>query len=126
MPLAFHPSPGAIVICRYGTGSGYQPPEMCKTRPAVVISPRRRSGQIVTVVPLSETRPAPLDPWHHELSRVAYPPARGPMWAKCDLVAAVSFARLDRVRFGGQFHTYQMPPADLAAILAGVRAALGF
>ena len=125
MPLTFHPSPGAILIGDYGHGAPHQPPEMMKVRPVVVISPRRRTSQIVTVIPLSSAAPEPLQPWHHHLSTGAYPPARGPMWAKCDMVAAVSLGRLDRVKHGGAFQAYQMPAADLAGILAGVRAALG-
>jgi len=128
VPLSFHPGPGAIVICDFTTG--FQPPEMVKMRPVVVISPRHRVGQLATVVPLSSTPPVPAQPWHHQLAAGAYPPARGPMWAKCDMLATVGLIRLDRVRVRGpgggwQHQVFQVPPTDLAAILAGVKAALG-
>jgi mRNA interferase MazF len=129
VPLNFHPHPGTIVICDFSTG--FRPPEMVKARPVVVISPRRRASGIVTVVPLSSTAPSPVEPWHYQLPPGLYPLARRVMWAKCDMVTAVSLNRLDRVRSknsaGQRTHaTYQIGPADLAAILGGVRAALGF
>jgi mRNA interferase MazF len=127
VPLSFHPGPGTIVICDYTTG--FQAPEMVKIRPVVVISPRRRAAQLVTVVPLSSVQPSPAEPWHHLLSPGAYPPARGPIWAKCDMVATVALSRLDRVKIkqGGirSYCVYRIAPADLSAIMAGVKAALG-
>jgi uncharacterized protein YifN (PemK superfamily) len=95
MPLNFHPAPGLILICDFTTG--FQPPEMVKKRPVVVISPRRRNGQLVTVVPLSSVEPIPSEPWHHKLVDGTYPLARSPMWAKCDMVQTVGTFRLDRV-----------------------------
>jgi len=127
VPLTFHPGPGTIVICDFS--AGFRPPEMVKVRPVVVISPRRRSVQLVTVVPLSSVAPVPAEPWHYQLPPGAYPPARGAIWAKCDVVATVGLARLDRVKAKIQgrrvYQTFQLGDVDLAAILAGVRAALG-
>jgi mRNA interferase MazF len=127
LPLTFHPGPGAIVICDFSTG--FRPPEMVKVRPVVVISPRRRTAQLATVVPLSSVAPAPIEPWHYCLPPGAYPPARGTIWAKCDMVATVALDRLDRVRIKmgstRTYQTFQLGAADLAAVLAGVRAALG-
>jgi mRNA interferase MazF len=127
--LNFHPAPGTIVICDFSTG--FKPPEMVKARPVIVISPRRRTGGgLVTVVPLSSTPPAPVEPWHHRLQPGTYPPARGVMWAKCDMVATVGLMRLDRVRMkvNGQrtYSTCLLEPGELLAVLACVRAALGF
>jgi mRNA interferase MazF len=128
LPLTFHPSPGLIVICDFSTG--FQAPEMVKARPVVVISPRHRNRQLVTVVPLSSRRPDPVEPWHCLLPHEAYPPARGPIWAKCDMVATVALSRLDRVKTvaAGRrvYQVFQLPPDQLAAIRAGVQAALGF
>jgi uncharacterized protein YifN (PemK superfamily) len=124
MPITFHPDSGAILICDFSTG--FQPPEMVKVRPVVIVSPRRRGSGLVTVIPLSSTPPSPPEPWHHLLSPGAYPPARGPIWAKCDMVLTIALTRLDRVRAGGGgYKVFQMPPADLAAIRAGIKAALG-
>jgi mRNA interferase MazF len=127
VPLTFHPGPGAIVICDFS--EGFRPPEMVKIRPVVVISPRRRSVQLVTVVPLSSVVPAPLEPWHYQLPHGAYPPARGAIWAKCDMVVTVGLTRLDRVKVRIQgrraYQTFQLGDMELTAIMAGVRAALG-
>lgn len=128
MPLTFHPGPGAIVICDFDTG--FRPPEMVKVRPVVVISPRRRTVGLVTVVPLSSTAPTRQEPWHYQLPAGVYPPARRPMWAKGDMRATVALTRLDRVKARDSkgtrtYHTFQVRPDDLAAILACVRAALG-
>lgn len=102
---------------------------MVKIRPVVVISPRRRTAQLVTVVPLSSVAPAPVEPWHYPLPPSAYAPARGDIWAKCDVVTTVGLARLDRVkvRIEGRrvYQTFQLGDVELAAVLAAVRAALG-
>lgn len=130
MPLTFHPSPGTILMCDFGTG--FIVPEMVKVRPVVVVSPRLRTRpKLCTVVPLSSTEPRPPEPYHHRLSQRAYPPARGPVWAKCDMLATVSIDRLDRIKVRGpgggrSYTTYKMPPDDLAAIRRGIRFALGF
>lgn len=128
MPLNFHPNPGTIVICDYSTG--FVPPEMVKARPVVVLSPRRRTGQLVTVVPLSSTEPFPLEPWHVLLSPKAYPPARGPMWVKADMIATVALTRLDRVKVTApsglrSYHTFQVDSACLMTIRAAVKVGLG-
>ena len=116
-----------ILICDYGLTA--PAPKMVKVRPVVVVSPRRRVGSIVTVVPLSSVAPVPPLPWHHLIPPGVYPPARGPMWAKCDMVAAVSASRLDRVKVVAagvrEYHTFTMPSVDLEAILQGVLVALG-
>jgi uncharacterized protein YifN (PemK superfamily) len=115
-----------ILICDYGTTA--PPPEMVKVRPVVVISPRRRFGNIVTVMPLSSMAPVPPQPWHHLIPVGAYPPARGPMWAKCDMVAAVSCIRLDRVKVKSgsarTYHIFHLPAVDLDSIRRAVGAAL--
>jgi len=128
MPLTFHPGAGVIVICDFGTG--FRPPEMVKVRPVVILSPRRRSSQLVTVVPLSSVSPTPPEPWHHQLAESVYPPARSPMWAKCDMVLTVALTRLDRVRgkdaIGRRvYFTPQLSVAEMTAIRTGVKAALG-
>ena len=128
MPINFHPSAGQILICDFS--SGFQPPEMVKVRPLVVISPRRRSGQLVKVVPLSSSPPTPIEPWHHKISASVYPPARAEMWAKCDMVITVSINRLDRVKHrdaSGKrlYMSRAVPPLELAIIQHAVKATLG-
>lgn len=116
------------MICDYSTG--FRPPEMVKVRPVVVISPRRRGSQLVTVVPISSVAPLLVEPWHYLLPDGAYPPARGPMWVKADLIATVALARLDRVKVKGPggtrgYHVFRLTAADMRAIGAAVKAALG-
>ena len=128
MALNFHPAPGTIAIRDYSTG--FIAPEMVKVRPVVVLSPRRRGSQLVTVVPLSSTEPIPAEPWHVLLPPGIYPPARGPMWVKADIVATVALTRLDRVKMKGRggvrtYQTFQIDAACLAAIRAATKAALG-
>ena len=128
MPLTFRPKPGNVVICDY---AGFKPPEMVKVRPVVVLSPRHRSGRLVTIVPISSTPPAPAEPWHVELAPGAYPPARAPMWVKADLINTVAIDRLDRVmvrdpRGTRTYQVYQLDADCMAAIQAAVKAALGF
>jgi uncharacterized protein YifN (PemK superfamily) len=128
MPLTFHPDARTIVICDYSTG--FQPPEMVKVRPVVVVSPRRRGSQLVTAVPISSTAPSPIEPWHYELPAGAYPPAKGAAWVKADMIATVAVARLDRIRIrerGGQrsYQVFHLGPVEMLAIRAAVKAALG-
>jgi uncharacterized protein YifN (PemK superfamily) len=127
--LSFHPDRGSIVICDYSTG--FRPPEMVKVRPVVVVSPRRRSTRLLTVVPISSSAPMPAEPWHYLLPSGRYPPARGPVWVKADLVSTVAIDRLDRVKVrdvrGIQIYcVFQLEPCDMRAIDAAVKAALGF
>ena len=132
MPLKFHPRPGTVLICDFETGS--RPPEMVKKRPVAVISPRlRRSGGLCTVVPLSTATPDPVERFHHRMDPQSLPGnlARTVNWAKCDLIAAVSLERLDRVRVGRSrdgTRIYVANPVtaeDLAAIRRCVMFALG-
>ncbi|MDE2597017.1 MAG: type II toxin-antitoxin system PemK/MazF family toxin [Sphingomonadales bacterium] len=102
MPLLYHPRPGEIVLCNYGTG--FVPPEMVKVRPVVVVSPRlRRRGDLVAVIPLSTTAPNPPELYHCSLTLaqpLPHPFTAVDVWAKCDMVATVALSRLDRFRDG--------------------------
>jgi uncharacterized protein YifN (PemK superfamily) len=108
---------------------------MVKARPVVVVSPRlpHRDG-LCTVVPLSS------DPGQHEVPYVVRlelnPPLPEPftysvVWAKCDMVATVGFARLDMFRterdqYGKR--RYLRPALDADALFRvrnGVLRALG-
>ena len=124
MPLAFQPRPGQVVMCDF---AGYRVPEMIKVRPVVVIARNRGNRQLVTVVPLSTPAPAALEPHHHELS--ANPlPGKGTVtcWAKCDMIATVSLARLDRYKAAKrQYVVPTLLEADFEAIRQAVVSALG-
>lgn len=131
MALGYYPRPGEILLCDYG--SGFIVPEMVKRRPVVVVSPRlRRRADLVAVVPLSTTEPRPLELHQCEVILVQPlpPPFSDPrMWAKADMLATVSMARLDRfrVKVGGQrqYRTGQITAAQLIEIRSAILHGLG-
>ncbi len=100
MGLAYYPRPGEILVCHYDRVA--MGAEMIKSRPVVVIGPRlRRRGNLVGVVPLSTTDPAPAENYHCRLELTAALPApfdRPVMWAKCDMYGSVALERLDRFK----------------------------
>jgi mRNA interferase MazF len=101
MALRFHPRRWMVLMCDFKTG--FVEPEMTKARPVVVISEelKGRPG-LCTVVPLSTTTPDPIRPYHLILHRNSLPrPMWGKtIWAKCDMLATVSLARLDCIKIG--------------------------
>ena len=131
MALPFHPSPGTVVMCDFTPG--FRPPEMVKLRLAVTISPKlKRRNDLVTIVPLSQSAPAPVEAWHHRIDLDLPPPwGAGARWAKCDMLATVGYARLDLpyskhpVTGSRQRVQRMLPAADVAALRAAIAAALG-
>ena len=122
--IQFHPHKGTVVMCDF---RGHEIPEIVKKRPVVVITPRlpHRDG-LATVVPLSTTPPefdvdyvVKLDGYYGNDS------LKPTQYAKCDLICAVSFKRLDRIKVG--YRKYIAPilsNEDLEKVLNGVRRAL--
>ena len=126
MPIDFHPGYGCLLYCDF---SHQAEPEMIKTRPVVVLSRKNGNVQLCTVVPLSGTEPETLKPWHHKMTRDKLPAKMqtNDWWAKCDCLASVSFARLDRLKAGKDPRTgkriYEVPKIygeDLSAIKKAV------
>jgi mRNA interferase MazF len=134
MGIKFPVGVGTVLLCDYSRG-GFQPPEMVKKRPAVVISPRLpyRDG-LCTVIPLSQDEP------DRELDYVARIEFREPLpdpfpysvfWAKCDMVATVSFERLDlfhtsRDQGGKRKYLHpKMAPEDVSRVRKCVCRAIG-
>jgi uncharacterized protein YifN (PemK superfamily) len=101
VPIDFHPGYGIVLYCDF---SHQAVPEMVKSRPVVVLSRKNANLKLCTVVPLSGTEPDPVQPWHHRMdfSSPTIPACLkgNDWWAKCDCLATVSFARLDRIRAG--------------------------
>ena len=124
MALLYQPRPGEVVMCDF---RGYVAPEMVKRRPVVVLARSRTNRQLVTVVPLSTTAPNPVGPHHYPFAQSPLPNAVGvACWAKCDMVATVALARLDRCKAGrGVYVVPKLSAADLATIRAAVAIALG-
>lgn len=132
MPLhpAYYPKQSHVLLCNF---KGFVAPEMVKVRPVVIISPSARHGsRLCTVVPLSTTAPSPVAAWHDKLSKNPNPVEHEDLevWAKCDMLYTVSFARLDKfhrkTRDGRQYLAPAMNHEDFARVLAGVKAYLAF
>lgn len=104
MAITFHPKPGQILMCDFS--KGFQEPEMVKAgRPVVVLSkPLTGRDGLVTVVPLSSTRPQSQMPYHLLLPPASLPQLgmfeKGETWVKGDMVYTVGFHRLDLIRLG--------------------------
>jgi len=98
MPLPFQPKARTVLSCDF---SGYVEPEIVKRRPVVVLKAHKTNPKLVAVVPLSTTRPTVLEEHHYRLLQNPLPDVEHiEVWAKCDLVAVVSIARLDMIRSG--------------------------
>lgn len=125
--LNFHPHAGTVLMCDF---RGMIVPEITKKRPVIVVTPRLAfRDKLAMIVPLSTTAPDHPQPFQVRLSRNYHPnePEHLPVWAKCDLVCSVSFARLDRFDLGNRrFIAPKASAADLAAVRQGILAALGF
>lgn len=133
MAIQFPVGPGTILLCDYSTG--FNPPEMVKRRPVVVVSPRLPyRDHLCTVVPLSTTAPDRDTLYQCRVT----PPQRLPapfdapeMWAKADMLATVGFGRLDLFRTGRdqtgkrKYLHPKLPPDDLRRVRASILHALG-
>lgn len=133
MPIQFDPPPRTILLCDYSKG-GFRAPEMVKRRPVVVVSPRlRHRTGLVTVVPLSTTRPERVCDHHCQIALPAPLPnfPAQQVWVKADMLATVAFERLDlfrteRDQFGKRKYLQpRISEADFAQVQACIRAALG-
>ncbi|MBF8744052.1 type II toxin-antitoxin system PemK/MazF family toxin [Pseudomonas sp. HD6421] len=127
MPLRFQPKEATVLMCDF---SGFQVPEMVKVRPVVVIRKHSHNHQLVTIVPLSTTRPERLADHHVQLP--SYLPGSAVYcWAKCDMIYTVAISRLDRCRIksrgvGREYLTLTMEPQHFAAVKGAVGSSLGF
>ena len=115
MPLLFQPKAQSVIMCDFG---GFLVPEMIKVRPVVVISKHKHNKKLVTVIPLSTTKPTTMYGYHHELILNPLPDKpKVQCWAKCDMIYTVSLARLDRYKtVQKQYVVPELSDADFAAI----------
>lgn len=130
--IRFHPKKGTVLVCDFS--KGFQPPEMVKVRPVVVITPQLtgRPG-LCTVVPLSSVKPNPLQAYHHKMDPNSLTPKLEVVecWAKCDMIYTVGLERLDRIRDGKDadgkrlYVTGKVTVDDMTAIEAAILHGLG-
>jgi mRNA interferase MazF len=101
MGINYAPYAGQILLCDF---RGSIRPEMEKTRPVVILTPRTISKRThtTTIVPLSTTDPRLIEPYHIRLQLPGTLPEHwsAECWAKCDMVATVSFSRLGFMKLG--------------------------
>ena len=131
MSLPFHPEMGTIVMCDFDG----ELPEMDKRRPAVVISPKfkYRDG-LCTVVPFSTTPPYPVMSYNCMLTLeepLPKPYDSLTQWVKGDMLATVSFARLNLPHIKDDkgkriYLTRTLPDNDLHKVRECVLHALAF
>ena len=128
MALFHYPKVGEVLLCDF---RGYEPPEMIKTRPVVVVAGglNGRSTDLVTIIPLSgqANQPPMLYQIPITLSRpLSQKFDKLHVWAKCDMVAVVSRKRLDRFKIhkvdGGtpQWLSGQISGEQVQAIRVGI------
>ena len=113
-----------VLMCDF---SGSIPPEIGKTRPVVIVTPPHvRRRELATAVPLSTKPPQIAYAYHHRVISSAYPGAAKEVWAKCDLVMSVSYARLHKIRLpSGEYVIGYVSYQDLMSICYGVNAYFG-
>jgi uncharacterized protein YifN (PemK superfamily) len=127
MALPYYPHRGEVLICDFDAEA--LGAEMVKRRPVIVVSRREtHNRKLCAVVPISTTAPDPIERWHHALPHLrisGWSPA-GLMWAKCDMLATVSFDRLNKpyvkTRHGRNYVTHKLDDGDLGSVLAGISA----
>ena len=124
--IKFSPKAGQIFICDF---KGFEVPEMVKTRPVIVISPKLpHRSQIVTIVPISLTPPIHKLPFAVNLAKNYSPDSDdADCWAKCDMIMNLRLQRLSGFKIGRRKYTYpQLTPSDLQNVKSGVLSGLGF
>lgn len=104
MPISIHPKPGQILLCDFS--EGFKEPEMVKSnRPIIIISNEIKGRKnLVTVVPLSTTKPSPILAFHYLMPKQSMPMLKHfqeyENWVKGDMLYTVSFERLNLIKLG--------------------------
>ena len=96
---------------------------MVKPRPVVIISPRSRHYNLVTVVAMSTSAPKVLCPWHYNIMLDKPLSPDWPelsVWIKCDMLNTFSINRLDRfharINNKRKYYDRRVSDKDLAGI----------
>jgi uncharacterized protein YifN (PemK superfamily) len=133
LAIKYHPKRGSIVTVDFSRG--FVPPEMVKNRLCVVVSPpiSERVG-LCTVVPLSKSPPLKPMPYHCALDIAFELPdywGKCTRWVKGDMIASVSFERVDLLRLGKDangkrlYQTQILPKPDLDRVINCILRSLG-
>lgn len=124
--LRFQPKSGSVVYCNY---EGFVEPEMVKKRPVIVVSKHKHNSQLLTVVPISTTRPSKILNYHVEMegSFCDIHLSGEKSWVKCDMINVVRLDRLDLVRDkkSGLRHAPNVGNAFLAKVKECIKKAHG-
>jgi mRNA interferase MazF len=115
----------------------FEPPEMVKERPVIVISPRIKGREtMAALIPLSTTAPDEALAFHCKIpARYLPAPLQSKVefcWAKCDMLYTLSFSRLHLVRGKRDprtkqrtYHTGGLDLAHIQLVRRCMSAALG-
>jgi mRNA interferase MazF len=126
MPISFHPRAGQVLVCNF---DGFKEPEMVKTRPVIVISPKLPNrADLVAIIPISVTEPTLGLPYCFRLSKNYHPEEADdlPCWAKADLVLNLGLFRMSGFKVGRRRWEYpQLTGADLLGVRHAVLCGLG-
>jgi|SRR6185312_1322872 len=124
--VTFQPAEGAVLYCDY---FGFKIPEMIKKRPVIIIRRHRQNRKLVTVVPISLTKPDPIQGYHIPMEKsFCIEHLQGKQsWVKCDMINVISIDRLFKIKHksGGRY----VPKVDelyLEIVKAGIRISQGF
>ena len=131
MPIQFHPKQGRVFSCDF-RGNIY--PEIDKIRPVVIFTPKyAQRPDLVAVVPLSTTAPAKICSYHFILESNPVPDEdpNKKVWAKCDLIQNVVFARLtgywsEVINGKRQYLDVRISEGDMLKMKKAVIYSLGF
>lgn len=131
MPIQHHPKQGQVYACDF---RGNIWPEIDKKRPVVIFTPKyAQRADVVAVVPLSTTAPEHICDFHCTLERNPVPgePEDIKVWAKCDMIQTVTFARLtgywlEVVNGKRQYLNVTVSAQDFLKIKRAVLHGLGF
>lgn len=126
LALKFHPKAGQVFIAHF---NGFKEPEMVKTRPVIVVSPKLPyRSDIVAIVPISLTPPRHDLPYCYQLSKNYHPDEDDtlPCWAKADMLMNVGVYRLSAIKVGRRKYLYpNLTPEDLQGVKKAVLCGLG-
>ena len=95
--MRYQPNKNSIAWCDF---KGLEIPEIIKKRPVVIIKKHKQNSRLVYVLPISNTVPEPMRPYHFKINEgfcKEYFNAE-PHYVKIDMIYTVSIARLDSVK----------------------------